>query len=102
MDYHRRVMTPNGHEVVVRARRKVDANSVSPMAVPLPIVLVAIWTAVREYRQHSKYQRQWIVEVFPRFDPDRAHVVARTGKREALDLVDRHVADLAAGIAQTL
>lgn len=101
MDYHRRVTTPSGREVVVRARRKIDADSVDPVQVPLPIVVVAIWAAVREWRNHSKYHHQWIVEVFPRFEPHRAQVVARLSKQDALDLADRHAKDLSTGAAET-
>lgn len=101
MDYHRRVTTPSGQEVVVRARRKIDADSVDPVGVPLPVVVVAIWTALHEYRNHSRYHHQWIVEEFPRFEPHRAQVVAQGRKRDALDLVDRHARDLATGSNET-
>jgi hypothetical protein len=91
------VVTPAGREIVVRARRKIDAESVDPIGVPLPLAVVAIWRAVHEYRNHTKCEHRWIVEVFPRFDPDRAKVLAQAGKREALDLVDRHASDFAVG-----
>lgn len=95
LDYRRRVRVSTGAEVIVRARRKIDAESVDPFAVPLPAIVIALWTAVREFRNHTRYKRQWIVDVYPRFDPANAHVLAEAGKRQALDLVDRHVTELA-------
>jgi hypothetical protein len=81
-------MTPAGREMVVRARRKVDVDSVDPIAGPLPIVIVAIWVAVRERRNHTQYQHLWVVDVFPRYQFEKARVIAEVPKRDALDLVD--------------
>jgi hypothetical protein len=92
LEYRRRATTPEGREVTIRARRKIDASEVDPIAGPLPLFIVVPWAAVREFRNHRTYQHRWIVEVFPRFEPDRATVIAETSKAEALDLVDREVA----------
>jgi hypothetical protein len=78
--------------VTIRARRKIDAAEADPMAGPLPLFIVVPWAAVREFRNHKTYQHRWIVEVFPRFEPDKTTVIAETSKAEALDLVDREVA----------
>lgn len=86
---------PTGGEVVVRARRKIDAESVDPIGVPLPVVIIATWTAIREFRNHMHYEHQWIVEIYPRFDPDKAQVLVQASKREALDFADRHATELA-------
>ena len=80
--------------MTIRARRKVDAAEVDPIAVPLPLFIVGAWAAVREFRNHRMYQHRWIVEVFPRYEPDKAQVIAETSKSEALDLVDREAATL--------
>lgn len=61
------------------------------MAGPLPLFIVVPWAAVRELRNHKKYRHRWIVEIFPRFEPDKARVTAETSKAEALDLVDQEV-----------
>lgn len=94
MDYRRGVTTPSGREVVVRARRHIDADSVDPIAVPLPLVVIAAWTTWRELKNHVEYEHQWVVDVFPRFDPDKAETLAVVGKRAALDLVDQYAAEL--------
>jgi hypothetical protein len=46
---------------------------------------------------HKTYQHRWIVEVLPRFEPDKTTVIAETSKAEALDLVDREVALMDSG-----
>jgi hypothetical protein len=97
LEYRRRATTPDGRDVTIRARRKIDAAEVDPIAGPLPLVIVVPWAAVREFRNHKTYQHRWIVEVLPRFEPDKATVIAETSKAEALDLVDREVALMDSG-----
>jgi hypothetical protein len=96
LEYRQRATTPEGREVTVRARRKIDAAEADPIAGPLPLFIVVPWVAVREFRNHKTYQHRWIVEVLPRFEPDKATVIAEASKTEALDLVDRQVASMGA------
>lgn len=52
--------------------------------------------AVRERRNHKQYQHQWVVDVFPRYEFEKARVIAEVPKCEALDLVDAHASELEA------
>lgn len=96
LEYRKTAVSPSGKQVVVRARRKVNDDAISPLDTSplLPVVVVATWAAIREFRLRRKYQGLWIVEVYPRFQPERAQVVAEALKYEAFDLVDAKAAEL--------
>ena len=94
MDYRRRVTTADGSQIVVRARRKIDVESVDPLEVPVPLLIQAIWVALREQRNHDDYEHLWVVDVLRRYGFEKARRLAELPKYEALDLVDAHAAEL--------
>jgi hypothetical protein len=97
LDYRRRVTTPQGKELVIRARREIDSETTDPLAVPLPWFIIVPWMAIREAKNHSEHEHRWVVDVYPRWESSKAKPVGAGTKAEALDLVDAETQRLRQG-----
>lgn len=96
LGYTKRVITPSGQQIVVRARRTMDVaepSSGSSWMLPLPMFLS--WEVLREVRLSRKYQRLWLVETYPRYEASKATVLAELPRHQAFDMVDERAASLA-------
>jgi hypothetical protein len=64
--------------------------------VPLPAFILVPWQAIHEFRQRTKFQGSWVVDVWSQSAPDKAQVIGEAGKYESFSLVDAEVARLEA------
>ena len=97
MSYTKRVTTPDGTEMFVRAMRKENVDVIGELTwwLPTPVYLVA--EVIRELRTRGKYEGIWLVEVGHRWGFKKNVKLGEFPKAEALDLVNARADEIARG-----
>jgi hypothetical protein len=91
------VTTPSGERLVVAASPRSLAGEPDYWPLPWPILLG--WMAIRQFALMVRHQPGWQVEVTPGWEPNRARVVAKTSKADAIRRMDSEASALARGTA---
>jgi hypothetical protein len=97
LEYKQVVTTPSGKRLIVAASPRSLAGQPDYWPLPWPILLG--WIAIRQFVLMVRHQPGWQVEVTSAWEPDRARVVAKTSKVDAIRRVDSEASALTRGTA---